>query len=587
MKKGFFTLLILVLSAVSAQAAPTNSSGPWGIDAGGFKNLSTALASPLTLGRTVVISKIMTINNKTTDRTIEVRKGGLISINVGKAYIQNGPVVAGDFQIIGGSGTFIYGPKGPRTIKPEWRGAIGDNSTDNTTALIRTFSDAGNDRTVLLNGIYAYNSTSGSFGLTAYCPIKGTNPVTDGLHNVGTGSALLLGGGGASTRYYNRWENFSVIGNNSSQDGVVTSSTGTGTATAYSSFSSVDIFGHGRYGLRHRNAYGTKYIDCKFQNNLGAGIILETPGTPPSTSEGFANGVTFINCDSRHNGSTAAQEPSTGSASTATFLADGNGVYHAGVVITSAAGIQWQGGIIENNDAWGVIITPAVSGASVRSVHFSPGYMEVNPASAPVGGNFYASGPWSNITITKSNLFYGGAAVGQTGYNFYITGGEGTAGTNNFKEYDNSNIAPSTYLGTKIFSYGASQTQPKVLVSLPFGDLSGSAVVTTIATLTGTNPIATIYGTITSKRNSDTAGAAYPFVAGQNGTAATYAAIGSAIAGSSTAAPTIAWAGNDLQITTPGYVVASVAVWDTSYNHPSDYSLTYSAVLFGTMMKRE
>lgn len=581
------------------------------------------------VGKRVVITSPYTLSNGMTwpsDRVLVTEKPGLLTVPSGKTFTNNsyssdialagdgnvvlngpafynyatiantgsvtvnGALSAGNVAIFTGGGTVTYGANGPKEIRPEWRGAVGNNSTDSTTALVKTFADAGNSRTVFLSGIYSVTSTSGNFALTAFCPIRGVSPVISGINNVGTGSALLLGNGAAGTIYYNRWENFSVIGNNSSQDGVVTMNTvgASTTALAYSSFNSVYSTGHGRYGLRHRNAFGTKYTDCKFQNNLGAGIILETPGTPPSAYEGQANGVTFLNCDARHNGGTVAQEPSSGSASTATYAADGNGVYHAGVVINSAAGVQWIGGIVENNDAWGFIISPAVSGASVGSLHLSPAYMEVNPASAPVGGNVYASGPWNNITVTKSLMYYGGPQAGQTGYNFYVTGGATAGGGNNFKAYDNS-YSTASYAGTNIFSFGASQTLPTRMISARFGDTIAANVAsdTTIATLTSATSGVKLSGFITSQRTSDSTGAVYPFVAVVNGATRT-AAIGAAIVGASTAAPTVSWSGNDFKVALAGLVEATVDVIDMSGGRAADYDLTYSPALFGTtIMRRE
>jgi hypothetical protein len=574
----------------------------------------------------VLMASFAMSQNITLTKPFRAIPGSLIT-TTGYTLTINGPFEAGCYQVFAGTGPIVFnsdvvnpngwfaagqnvtfnaglaashnlistnmslGANSPvREIKPEWWGAVGNDSTDSTTALQSAATSAGSIKTLLLTGTYSVTATSGNFAVTAFCPIKGVNPIVSGIHNVGAGSALLLGNGAAGTIYYNRWENFSVTGNNSSQDGIVTMTTvgATSTAVAYSSFSNVYSTGHGRYGLRHRNAYGTKYLDCKFQNNLGAGIILETPGTPPSVYEGLANGVTFINCDSRHNGGTKAQEPSTGSASTDTFAADGNGVYHAGVIINSAAGVQWIGGIVEHNDAWGFIISPAVSGASVGSLHLSPAYMEVNPASAPVGGNVYTSGPWNNITVSKSVMYYGGAAVGQTGYNFYVTGGATEGGGNNFKAYDNS-YSTASYAGTKIFSFGASQTPPVRMISARFGDKVAANVAsdTTIVSLSSVTSGVKLSGFITSQRTSDSVGAIYPFLAVVNGATRT-SSIGAAIAGASTAAPTMAWSGNDLKVALGGLVEATIDIIDASGGRTADYDLTYSPTLFGsTIMRRE
>lgn len=83
------TLILLFITAMPSLAAPTSTSGSW-IDASSFTNLSSALASPSTVGKTVVVSTPMAINNTTTDRTIDVSADGKIIIASGKTFTYNG-----------------------------------------------------------------------------------------------------------------------------------------------------------------------------------------------------------------------------------------------------------------------------------------------------------------------------------------------------------------------------------------------------------------------------------------------------------------------------------------------------------------
>lgn len=107
MKKGLFTLLLLIMTAMPVLAGQTNTSGPWGIDASGFRNLSTALSAPITIGRVVVVSKIMAINNKMVsgNRQIKVIPGGRIDIGIGKtlAFAPDSNSELGTSQTFGGS----------------------------------------------------------------------------------------------------------------------------------------------------------------------------------------------------------------------------------------------------------------------------------------------------------------------------------------------------------------------------------------------------------------------------------------------------------------------------------------------------
>jgi len=120
MKRMIITLILLSVTALPALAVPTNTSGPWGIDAGGFKNLSSALASPSTAGKTVVVSKPMAINNKTTDRAISVTAGGRINVASGKTVILGGSFHAGPYHVFAGSGNVT----GLSEVYPEWWGAV-------------------------------------------------------------------------------------------------------------------------------------------------------------------------------------------------------------------------------------------------------------------------------------------------------------------------------------------------------------------------------------------------------------------------------------------------------------------------------
>lgn len=140
MNRMIITLILLTIPALPVLAAPTNTSGPWGVDASGFKNLSTALSSPSTMGKTVVVSESMAINNTTTDRAIRIEKGGRIDVASGKKLTINGPFKAGMHQVFAGDGAVIFGAGAPPEIFPEWRGAKCDGVTDSTAAIQATIN---------------------------------------------------------------------------------------------------------------------------------------------------------------------------------------------------------------------------------------------------------------------------------------------------------------------------------------------------------------------------------------------------------------------------------------------------------------
>lgn len=144
MQRCFLTLLLIIFTALPALGSPVPTSGPWGIDAAGFRNLSTALASSTTVGKLIVVSKPMTINNKTTDRDIKVVSPGSINVAGGKTFKVNGFFDAGGFTVFPGQG-FIVINNAP-AIKTAWFGDKADANTasaaTNAAAVNKTLATA-------------------------------------------------------------------------------------------------------------------------------------------------------------------------------------------------------------------------------------------------------------------------------------------------------------------------------------------------------------------------------------------------------------------------------------------------------------
>lgn len=134
MKQELLTLLLVLSTYSTALAGHINATGPWGVDAGGFKNLSTALASSATAGKTVNVSKPMSINNKVlpADRQIKILRGGRINPASGKVFDFAGQKPeAGEYQIFGGAGTVT----GLEEVLAGWFGAVGNGVADDTLAI--------------------------------------------------------------------------------------------------------------------------------------------------------------------------------------------------------------------------------------------------------------------------------------------------------------------------------------------------------------------------------------------------------------------------------------------------------------------
>lgn len=106
------------------------------IDVRGFANLSTAKASSTTANKTLLIaggevsSNTVTIS---TDRSIKIERGGSINVASGKTLTMPVPA-AGPYRIFTGTGTIAFADGAGEVIYPEWWGATGDGTTDDTAA---------------------------------------------------------------------------------------------------------------------------------------------------------------------------------------------------------------------------------------------------------------------------------------------------------------------------------------------------------------------------------------------------------------------------------------------------------------------
>ena len=335
----------------------------------------------------------------------------------------------------GAGGVVVYSQDTYYT--PEMFGAVGDGVTDDTAAMLLAIAACGaNNILHLKDSIYNVTSTPGNFALTARCPIKGNNPKTSIIYNSGTGSCLKLEGV-AGDIYYTRFQNFAVQGNAASEDGISLNPDGDiNEAVAYSVFENVDSHHNGRNGLVHRASWATKYIGCKCYLNGGLGIYLITTGADTS----FHNNVAFKNCESRWNGG----------------IGDKTLDYFSGGIRIEGhtSGVYWDGGVIESNNAWAVLIADG-TGAGVpvsMMIDFRGVYMENTPmftSASTLGGIFRISGKYKRVTVTKGTLVYG-ADVGSIGYCFYLV--NGAEANSYFKEYDNETTP--TGGGTAIRDFG-------------------------------------------------------------------------------------------------------------------------------------
>ena len=157
--------------------------GPW-VSVRSATSLSTAQDNAVALGRGLLIDNAVTLSDNTTITVpLTILKGGSIAL-AGYTLTLNGSFSAGFYTVFTGTGTVTYNAAKVREIYPEWRGAVGDGATDDSTAVNATFSDArsgGNNVAVpgiYLNGIYKVTT-----------PINGGGFGNDFLHLYGRGRA--------------------------------------------------------------------------------------------------------------------------------------------------------------------------------------------------------------------------------------------------------------------------------------------------------------------------------------------------------------------------------------------------------------
>ena len=282
-------------------------------------------------------------------------------------------------------------------VNVKWFGAYGNGATDDVAALQAAFDYCAENRTIALipDGTFVHTAT-----LKAACPIRGHSPLTSVLHHTGAGDALNLN----AATYYSTFSNFAVSGTTSGRDGITLvnpdDAFGAGDPNAsYCQFFNVHSYSHGRHGIHHRMAWATKYTQVKSYDNGALGFYFDTQ----VGDLGTANGVSCIQCESRHNG-----QGNTGFGSMA-----------GGVQVSGCASFLWLGGTVESNGAFGFYIGGAPGSQATRSVEIRNVYLEGNGFSAAVGGAFYITGPWMNVSINHCQIAYG-ADAGNTNYCFNV-----------------------------------------------------------------------------------------------------------------------------------------------------------------------
>jgi hypothetical protein len=361
MKKVALILFLIMVTGSAAFAAPSDTSDSWVIDAAEFKNLSAALTSPATAGKTIVVSKPMVINSVTLtgSRLLKVIQGGRIDIAPGQR-LTFGPDSGydwGEYQVFGGSGSVA----GLRETRPEhWGAKINDfsSSVANSTAINKMYAAAYGATIRYSTGTYYHTGITIPSKSAGYRS-RGEGRLNTILLNVGTGHNI-----------------------------TITSATERGVSNGFYDFAEMSIRGNGgQYGVGATGLDGIHadgiaiftFKDLDVSYNGGHGIYL---GTSTNTAGSYSGSI--INCNIQANkldniwaAGTSVTDQKNG------ILIAGNNIAYAGRngISTWGTGISISGeNTIQGNTGLGVSIDANyVSGVSSSGpISIDTNYFEAN-----------------------------------------------------------------------------------------------------------------------------------------------------------------------------------------------------------------
>lgn len=144
------------------------TKGPWR-DVGAYSSFSAAIDDINEAEKTLLIpdSEVVDVNKTVPSNiTLCFLQGGKLNISSGKTVTINGPIEAGLHHIFTGAGDVSFGSGCYKEVYPQWWGAKGDGSKDDTAALQAAFDSIASaeylgtgQRLVIPTGLYDFNDT--------------------------------------------------------------------------------------------------------------------------------------------------------------------------------------------------------------------------------------------------------------------------------------------------------------------------------------------------------------------------------------------------------------------------------------------
>lgn len=167
------------------------TKGPW-VDARAFTTLALADAAAVAAGAPILVSSTWAVSaDLTIASPVIAIKGASFAIATGKTLTINGAFSAGLYKVftLTGTGTVVFGNYVPK-VYPEWWGAIGNNTTDDGTAINAAAESARNSACKRIS----FPSNAG-YASTTQVDLQELSVETAKITSSYAGPAVLVGDG--------------------------------------------------------------------------------------------------------------------------------------------------------------------------------------------------------------------------------------------------------------------------------------------------------------------------------------------------------------------------------------------------------
>jgi len=123
-------LIFLGATGIGSVAAAAQTAIPWGVDANTFASFSACKTSPLSAGKTIIVSTPMNINSLTVpaDRSVKMVDSGKFNISADRMLTIKGPFAAELKPVFSGSGQISFAPGSVKEVYPQWWGGYADGT---------------------------------------------------------------------------------------------------------------------------------------------------------------------------------------------------------------------------------------------------------------------------------------------------------------------------------------------------------------------------------------------------------------------------------------------------------------------------